>query len=73
MRTTLVTGAAGGSVNDFGAVTNLEGLRPLLAKGDSPRAVAESSTTIISAATSEELYDLCRCGEWPAPRTWVGS
>ena len=56
------------SVNYFGAVATLEGLRPMLAQGDAPRAVAVSSNSIISAAISGKLNDLCRAGDEEAAR-----
>lgn len=51
------------SINYFGAVATLEGLRPMLARSESARAVAVSSNSIISTATSRKLNDLCLAGD----------
>ena len=45
-------------VNYFGAIATLEGLRPLLQKGDQPRAVAISSVAGVQG-TSPELIAAC--------------
>jgi NAD(P)-dependent dehydrogenase (short-subunit alcohol dehydrogenase family) len=45
-------------VNFFGAVETLEGLRPLLAAGDAPRAVAVTSFAVVDAVDAD-LVDAC--------------
>ena len=57
------------SVNYFGAIATLDGLRPLLARGTNPSAVAissNSSTTQPGIAT--ELVDACLAGDEPHAR-----
>src|SRR6266849_3762068 len=49
-------------VNYFGAVATLEGLRPLLAKGNAPRAVGISSFASIMQADAE-LVEACLSGD----------
>ena len=49
-------------VNFFGAVATLHGLRPLLAKGDQPRAVAVSSWAA-SQPYDESLVEACLQGD----------
>ena len=49
-------------VNYFGAVATLEGLRPLLAQGNVPRAVGISSFASIMQADSE-LVEACLSGD----------
>jgi NAD(P)-dependent dehydrogenase (short-subunit alcohol dehydrogenase family) len=57
------------SVNHFGTVALLEGLRPLLAAGDAPAAVAISSnSTTCQPGVPLELVDLCLSGDEPAAR-----
>ncbi|MCD9624834.1 SDR family oxidoreductase [Rhabdothermincola salaria] len=52
------------SVNYFGTVVLLEGLRPLLAKGDRPSAVAISSNSTTTApGYSLELTEACLAGD----------
>src|SRR6188474_1717465 len=49
-------------VNYFGAVATLDGLRPLLAAGNAPRAVAVASYAVIRPH-SEELVAACLDGD----------
>jgi NAD(P)-dependent dehydrogenase (short-subunit alcohol dehydrogenase family) len=49
-------------VNYFGAIATLEGLRPLLAKGNSPRAVGVTSFASIMQPDSE-LVEACLFGD----------
>ena len=57
------------SVNYFGTVTLLEGLRPLLAKGDRPAAVAISSnSTTCQPGVPMDLVDLLLSGDEAAAR-----
>ena len=49
-------------VNHFGAVATLEGLRPLLARGDAPRAVATASSSILNA-NHPPIVDACLAGD----------
>jgi NAD(P)-dependent dehydrogenase (short-subunit alcohol dehydrogenase family) len=49
-------------VNYFGAIATLEGLRPLLAKGHTPRAVGVSSFASIMASDTE-LIEACLSGD----------
>ncbi|HEX2171559.1 MAG TPA: SDR family oxidoreductase [Dehalococcoidia bacterium] len=54
------------SVNYFGAIVTLEGLRPLLDRGDRPRALAISSITATSPI-NQYLVEACLRGdEWAA-------
>lgn len=50
------------SVNYFGAVATLEGLRPLLARSDAPRAVVIASVASIMGA-DEAVVDACLAGD----------
>ena len=50
------------AVNFFGAVATLEGLRPMLAAGSSPRAVAVSSVAVLDAIDSA-LLEACLAGD----------
>jgi NAD(P)-dependent dehydrogenase (short-subunit alcohol dehydrogenase family) len=50
--------------NYFGAVATLEGLRPLLARSDTPRAVAVSSTASLAPADAE-VVERCLAGDEP--------
>ncbi|MGI9513057.1 MAG: SDR family oxidoreductase [Anderseniella sp.] len=50
------------SVNYFGAVATLEGLRPILAKSDSPRAVAIGSNSMSVIPIIKNLLDLFTSG-----------
>ena len=60
----VVANAGGGpaetmlALNFFGAVATLDGLRPLLAKGDAPRAVAVSSVSSLGAP-APDIIDAC--------------
>jgi NAD(P)-dependent dehydrogenase (short-subunit alcohol dehydrogenase family) len=49
-------------VNFFGAVATLEGLRPLLAGSDAPRAVATASSSILNA-NDPAIVDACLSGD----------
>jgi NAD(P)-dependent dehydrogenase (short-subunit alcohol dehydrogenase family) len=49
-------------VNFFGAVATLEGLRPFLAMGDAPRAVALSSTAA-NHPVSDAIVEACLAGD----------
>jgi NAD(P)-dependent dehydrogenase (short-subunit alcohol dehydrogenase family) len=53
------------ALNFFGAVATLEGLRPLLARGDNPRAVAVSSRALLHEV-DEPALDACLAGDEPA-------
>ena len=58
------SGAAIVSVNYFGTVQLLEGLRPLLASGTQPAAVAISSnSTTCSPGVPTDVIELCRAGD----------
>ncbi|TAL04274.1 MAG: SDR family oxidoreductase [Rhodospirillaceae bacterium] len=46
------------STNYFGAITTLDGLRPLLAKGNKPRAVALASFALINSV-DDAMVDAC--------------
>ena len=51
-------------VNYFGAVATLEGLRPLLAGSDAPRAVATASSSVMNLPRDQQwLVDLCLAGD----------
>jgi len=57
------------SVNYFGTVGLLDGLRPLLAAGDRPAAVAISSnSTTCQPGVPADLVELCLAGDEPAAR-----
>jgi NAD(P)-dependent dehydrogenase (short-subunit alcohol dehydrogenase family) len=57
------------SVNYFGTVTLLEGLRPLLARGDRPAAVAVSSnSTTCQPGIPMDVIELCLAGDEPGAR-----
>jgi NAD(P)-dependent dehydrogenase (short-subunit alcohol dehydrogenase family) len=57
------------SVNYFGTIALLEGLRPLLAKGDRPAAVAISSnSTTCQPGVPMDVVELCLSGDEPAAR-----
>jgi NAD(P)-dependent dehydrogenase (short-subunit alcohol dehydrogenase family) len=57
------------SVNYFGTVSLLDGLRPLLARGDRPAAVAVSSnSTTCQPGVPGDLVDLCLAGDEAAAR-----
>jgi NAD(P)-dependent dehydrogenase (short-subunit alcohol dehydrogenase family) len=49
-------------VNHFGAVATLEGLRPLLARGEAPRAVATASSSVLNGA-DPALLEACLAGD----------
>jgi NAD(P)-dependent dehydrogenase (short-subunit alcohol dehydrogenase family) len=72
-----VSGAPGPvvvSVNYFGAIATLEGLRPLLAAGTSPSAVAISSnSTTTQAGYPLELVDACLRGDEDEARQLAAS
>lgn len=59
------SGAPDVAVNYFGAVATLEGLRPLLASAEYPRAVATASMASL-LPNDAELVDLCLAGDEPA-------
>ncbi|MCU1351980.1 MAG: NAD-dependent epimerase, partial [Acidimicrobiales bacterium] len=67
-----LTGRPGGllvSVNYFGTVELLAGLRPLLAQGDRPAAVAISSnSTTCQPGVPMDLVELCLAGDEAAAR-----
>lgn len=57
------------SVNHFGTVELLDGLRPLLAAGDRPAAVAISSnSTRVQPGVPDELVEACLAGDEAAAR-----
>jgi len=57
------------SVNYFGSIALLEGLRPLLAKGDRPSAVAISSnSTTVQPGVPMDVVQACLAGDEPAAR-----
>ncbi len=56
------------SVNYFGAVATLDGLRPMLAKGDAPRAVGIGSNSMSVVPVVQELLDLYLAGDEAAAR-----
>lgn len=57
------------SVNHFGTVALLEGLRPLLARGDAPAAVAISSnSTLVQPGVPEDVVAACLAGDEEAAR-----
>jgi len=57
------------SVNHFGTVGMLEGLRPLLARGDRPAAVAISSnSTVIQPSVPQAVVEACLSGDEEAAR-----
>ena len=49
-------------VNYFGAVATLEGLRPLLARSDAPRAVVTASSSVLTGA-DPALLEACLVGD----------
>ena len=49
-------------VNYFGAVATLEGLRPLLARSDAPRAVVTASSSVLNGA-DPALLEACLAGD----------
>lgn len=51
-------------VNYFGAVATLEGLAPLLARGEQPRAVATVSSSVLNVRLPE-VVDACLAGDEP--------
>jgi NAD(P)-dependent dehydrogenase (short-subunit alcohol dehydrogenase family) len=59
---TIGRGAGDVRVNYFGAVATLAGLRPLLAAGDAPRAVASASVALIQDV-DDELVVACLAGD----------
>jgi len=57
------------SVNYFGTVALHDGLRPLLARGDRPAAIAISSnSTTIQPGVPMDVVELCLAGDEPAAR-----
>lgn len=58
--------------NYFGALATLEGLRPLLAGSDSPRAVAVSSTSSLAPA-DERVLNACAAGDEQTATALVGA
>lgn len=58
--------------NYFGAVATLEGLRPLLARSEAPRAVAVSSTSSLAPA-DERLLQACADGDETAATALVAA
>jgi NAD(P)-dependent dehydrogenase (short-subunit alcohol dehydrogenase family) len=67
---TTVTGSALVSVNYFGTVALLTGLRPLLARGDQPAAVAISSnSTTCMPGVPADVAELCLAGDEAGART----
>lgn len=57
------------SVNYFGTVAMLEGLRPLLARGDRPAAVAISSnSTLVQPGVPMDVVEQCLAGDEAAAR-----
>jgi NAD(P)-dependent dehydrogenase (short-subunit alcohol dehydrogenase family) len=61
---TATPGSLLASVNYFGSVALLEGLRPLLAKGDRPAAVAISSnSTTVQPGIPMDVVELCLAGD----------
>jgi NAD(P)-dependent dehydrogenase (short-subunit alcohol dehydrogenase family) len=65
------------TVNYFGAVATLEGLRPLLATSDAPRAVATASSSVLNE-NLPELVQACLDGDEPgavalAPKAGLGA
>jgi len=76
----MATGPTGGnedrvvSVNYFGAVATLEGLRPLLARGDRPSAVALSSNSASTApGIPPSLVEACLAGDEARARELAGA
>lgn len=59
------------AINYFGAVATLEGLRPLLAKSDRPRAVAICSTALMLPSNAP-IVDLCLAGDESAAIAAMG-
>jgi NAD(P)-dependent dehydrogenase (short-subunit alcohol dehydrogenase family) len=63
------SGASIVSVNYFGTIELLDGLRPLLASAHAPAAVAISSnSTTCSPGVPTDVIDLCRAGDEPGAR-----
>jgi NAD(P)-dependent dehydrogenase (short-subunit alcohol dehydrogenase family) len=63
------SGALLASVNYFGTVALLEGLRPLLARGERPAAVAISSnSTTVQPQVPRDVIDACLSGDEAAAR-----
>ena len=56
-------GALISSINYFGAVATLDGLKPMLEKGDAPRAIAVSSNSLCSVPISKKLLELYAAGD----------
>lgn len=68
---TVGLGATDVAVDYFGAVATLEGLRPLLARSDRPRAVAVASYAVIGAL-DEAIVAACLAGDEAEARTRAG-
>src|SRR4051794_32213626 len=63
------SGALLASVNYFGTIAMLEGLRPLLAEGDRPAAVAISSnSTTVQPGVPMDVVERCLAGDEPGAR-----
>jgi NAD(P)-dependent dehydrogenase (short-subunit alcohol dehydrogenase family) len=62
---TVGQGASDVQVNYFGAVATLDGLRPLLARGTNPRAVAVASYAVLEEVDAE-MVTACLAGNEPA-------
>jgi NAD(P)-dependent dehydrogenase (short-subunit alcohol dehydrogenase family) len=58
--------------NYFGAVATLEGLRPLLARSQAPRAVVVSSTSSLAPA-DERVVQACLDGDEAAARAYLAA
>jgi NAD(P)-dependent dehydrogenase (short-subunit alcohol dehydrogenase family) len=69
---TIGRGAGDVHVNFFGAVGTLAGLRPLLANGDAPRAVATASVALVQEV-DEQLVSACLRGAEEEAATRVGA
>lgn len=66
---TTVDGGALVSVNYFGTVALMDGLRPCLANGDAPAAVVVSSnSTLVQPGVPMDVVELCLAGDEPAAR-----
>ena len=63
-----VPGSLISSVNYFGAIATLEGLRPMLARGDAPRAVAVCSNSMVVVPVYRQLLDAYAAEEELAAR-----
>ena len=59
----LAAGASTLAINYFGVVATLEGLRPLLGRGNQPRAVTIASLASLAPDVDQELVELCLRGD----------